>query len=305
MSLLTLENRESRAEVALELGCEPRSFKLNSGVNLFFKTPWAQFAKKECDCKENDEQHFIKHYHGGMQLMFPNAGYASTFKGIEFGYHGESWQRPWILMKKTASELIAKLKIPLINAEVIRQIEIADKTLKISDQFTNLGTEDLTCQIGYHPAFSAEFLNDHQVVIHAKVIDVLNNTESELPYDIAENTNAITFKNIFDKAHSFLAIVSDFQANFIEIINKKNQRVAKITFDDQYLKHAWIWIEVNKIYSEPWNSETKTFAFEPCTSKTNLGLNEAISNNLGHLNIAPGESVKTFINFELNKGGAN
>jgi len=305
MSLLTLVNSQSQAEVALELGCEPRSFNENSGINLFFKTPWAQFAKKECDCKENDEQHFIKHYHGGMQLMFPNAGYASTFHGIEFGYHGESWQRPWTLIKKTASEIIAKLKIPIINAEIIRQIEIADKTLKISDQFTNLGTEDLTCQIGYHPAFSAEFLNDHQVVIHAKVIEILNNTESELPYEIAENTDTITFKNIFDKAHSFLAIVSDFQANFIEIIDKKNQRVAKITFDNEHLKHAWVWIEVNKINSEPWNSQTKTFAFEPCTSKTNQGLTDAFVRNLGHLTLAPKESVKTFINFDLNKGGVN
>jgi hypothetical protein len=67
------------------------------------------------------------------------------------------------------------------------------------------------------------------------------------------------------------------------------------------MPHAWVWIESKKNNKSPWNSAVQTFAFEPCSSKTNQGISQAVGQNLGFLNLLPGEIMDTFMKIQLSR----
>ena len=38
---------------------------------------------------------WLEAYAGGWQVLFPNGGFANTYKGVELGYHGEASMKAW------------------------------------------------------------------------------------------------------------------------------------------------------------------------------------------------------------------
>lgn len=300
MNNLVLDNQLVTAEVSLELGSELRAFYLSDRENVFLETPWKDRAVQVCTCNEKDEEHFLKHYQGGMQLMFPNAGYESEIADKKFGYHGDVWNKEWSLKFLDDHILNSEIFLPKINAQVSRIVELKDTAIKITDLVSNHSDSEIVFQLGYHPAFSEVLFNkDTKISIHAKSIEVIHNSHDAQPFFTSKETNQIVFADVFSHNYSFLAIVSEFLSPEVLIKDKDNHLLARINFDVVNMPHAWIWIEADFLDSEPWNSKVRTFAFEPCSSKTNQGLAFAAKNNLGLLRLAPGESLESFIEIEL------
>lgn len=300
MNNLVLDNQRVTAEVSLELGSELRTFCLSDRANIFLETPWKDRALEVCTCDEKDEAHFLKHYQGGMQLMFPNAGYESEIADEEFGYHGDVWNKEWNLKFLDDHTLNSEIFSPKINARISRTVRLKDTSVKVTDSVTNHGDSEIVFQFGYHPAFSEVLFNkDTKISIHAKSIEVIHNSHNTQPFYTSKEINRLEFADVFSHNYSFLAIVSEFLSPEVLIKDKDNNLLAKITFDVVNMPHAWIWIEADFIASEPWNSKVRTFAFEPCSSETNQGIAFAAKNNLGLLRLAPGESLESFIEIEL------
>jgi len=304
MQTYTLDNELVVAEVSPELGCELRVFRKKYEDNIFLETPFSDEVLEKCDCSATNEQHFLSHYHGGMQTMFPNAGYESSFAGLNYGYHGDVWSRTWNILEITDSTLSAEIFLPEANVQIKRTIKLEEFTLNITDLISNKNDFDFIFQYGYHPAFASSFIpSEGRFVINAKSIEIVRNTLDFAPFTIDESSDEIIFSSIFSKKFSFLAYVSNFLTPQVKLEDASGNCLAKIEFDDRQLPHAWIWIESDFIDASPWNSKVKTFAFEPCSSKTNQGIATAVRNNLGFLKLAPKQSLKTFFKIELNSGG--
>ena len=300
MSNLMLNNDLVSAEISLELGSELRSFQLNSDKNIFLETPWSNRALAKCDCIEKNEQHFLKHYFGGMQLMFPNAGYESQFNEEHLAYHGDAWNKEWRLKHIDQESISSEIYLPESNTHLERTIELKGRSIKILDLVSNVGDSELIFQLGYHPAFSEALLTKNsKVTLNAKNIEIINSPKDIHPFFISENDNKIVFSNVFVRQYSFLAIVSDFISSEILIEDENDNLLAKFKFDSVNLPHAWIWIESNCLDVEPWNSKVRTFAFEPCSSRTNKGLDFAVQNNLGFLSLDAGQTLESFFEIEL------
>lgn len=300
MGNLTLNNDLVSAEISLALGSELRSFQLNSEKNIFLETPWSNQAIDKCECIERDEQHFLKHYFGGMQLMFPNAGYESEFNEKHLAYHGEAWNKKWLVKQIDKESIKSEIHLSESNCQIERTIEIKNRSILITDLISNVGDSELVFQLGYHPAFSeALLIKNSKVTLNAKSIEIINNPNDIQPFFISENDNKIIFADVFSQRYSFLAIVSDFISSEILIEDEYNNLLAKFQFDSVNLPHAWIWIESSYLAAEPWNANVKTFAFEPCSSKTNKGLDFAYQNNLGFLSLSSGETLESFFKIEL------
>lgn len=305
MKTLTLKSDQATVEIAPYLGSEIRSFKSITGEEIFWHSPWADRALERCNCNLNDEKHFVSHYHGGMQLMFPNAGYPSNFDSHNYGYHGEVWQKNWKVKSSSESNVITETHLTSPNIILEREVNIEKLTLKVTDKITNLENNSFIFQFGHHPAFSSKFIDEEcYVEIKAKTIEIIRNTLDNEPFVLQQDTSTIQFKDIFSKSYSFLAFVSDFVSPFVEIKDKAGSVLATISLDTANLPYAWVWIESRFNDAEPWNSLVETFAFEPCTSKTNQGLAHAVSEGLGHLELLANQSLTTSFEIEISAKGA-
>lgn len=304
MSLVMLSNENVMAQIAPHLGSEIRMFKTLAGKNIFLQTPWTESALEVCECNANNEEHFLNHYHGGMQMMFPNAGYGSSFAGFDYGYHGEVWHKNWTLKSQTPSQLTLETYLSQQQVRIDRAITIENYSLRIEDKIDNLGTEVLNFQCGYHPAFSSDFIdNGSSVEIRAKNIEIIRSTHPTRPFQAFKDLDTIIFKQVFAQPYSFLAFISNFLSPTIEVKDEQKNLVATINIDTKNMPYAWVWIENRFTSDQPWKSNVQTFAFEPCSSKTNLGLADAVSKGLGHLELLPKQSLTTFLEIQLTERG--
>lgn len=295
-----LNNKNVTAQIAPHLGSEIRSFRTLAGKNIFLQTPWAQSALEVCECDADNEAHFLSHYHGGMQIMFPNAGYSSSFAGFDYGYHGEVWQKNWTVKSQTPSRLTVETYLSEQQVSIDRIVTIENYSLRIEDRIENLGTQDLNFQCGYHPAFSSDFIDNGSFVeIRAKNIEIIRNTYPTGPFQVHKDLDTIIFREVFARPYSFLAIISNFLSPTIEVKDQHKNLVATINIDTKNMPHAWVWIENHFTAEQPWGSNVRTFAFEPCSSKTNQGLAHAVAMGLGHLELLPKQFLTTFLEIKL------
>jgi galactose mutarotase-like enzyme len=280
--LTTLDSDELSVGVCTTLGAEIREIRYKEfSENILFSTPWQDSTSDFCSCSETSEAHFISHYSGGWQLMLPNMGYPSLNSADPLGYHGEAWALSWETIERTNSSIKLRALLSTRPIEVIRVITVAGDELQVSDTVTNTSSSAIEFSWGHHPAFSqAIFDQTSEVLIAGREIRVEVNTLSDslsdvLPDFIRQDETGVHLHGLTSIPYSFLAYISDFISPYARIINKTHELTLELRWSLDLFPHLWLWIENQKISSEPWNSQVRTLALEPTSTIPNLGFEYA------------------------------
>ena len=166
---ITLENELLRILVLVDKGTDIYEFLYKPlDVDFMWRSPLplrnpALFSPTVA----NANGAFHDNYHGGWQEIFPTGGMPTTYKGAEFGWHGEVSLIPWdYAIVEDHPERIAVR----FSTRTYRTPFYIEKTLSLSsgkavlffeEQVINEGEETLQFMWGHHPALGPNFVDEN------------------------------------------------------------------------------------------------------------------------------------------------
>ncbi|MEA3335872.1 MAG: aldose 1-epimerase [Chloroflexota bacterium] len=252
---------------------------------------------------------FLDYYQGGWQEILPNGGPACTYKGVEFGLHGEVTTIPWdyFIGADTPAEVQVTLSVRPFRTPFHLQrtmtLRRGEPLLLIEEALTNEGAEAMDFMWGHHPAFGAPFLGpDCRVDLPAG--DLLIETfagaagtrltgggQYRWPHVSEDGGVRVDFSrpDAPGTGHEDLGYVVNLPEGWYAVTNQATQVGLALTWSLETFPYLWIWRQFNQSNGYPWYGQVYTMALEPWSSYPSAGLITAIENRSA-AKIDPGES---------------
>ena len=304
---ITLSNDLISTTVLVDKGADIyRLSYLPAGVDVLWKAPWglrepgSGFAPTV-----HSEVAWMEHYAGGWQVLFPNAGNACTYKGVELPFHGEASTLPWQaeILASGPSHVSIRLSVRLFRSpfhlERTMTITEGSPSLTLAERITNESAEPLAAMWVHHPAFGAPFLTPAcHIDTGAKTISadaaydtpggrVLPGGRWIWPHATTRSGEPVDLSLVPEQGDAMLYL-SDFTDGWCAITNPDLGFGLALIWPCELFPYAWFWQEFSSSSGYPWYSRGHTMAIEPASSIPGLGLQHVIENTGNHLNFAPG-----------------
>jgi hypothetical protein len=253
--------------------------ELRTGRQLLGRPPFASTAPLAGDL---DERAWTAAYRGGWQVLLPNAGRPCTVGGVEHGFHGRASNDPWSL--EELDEGSARLAWAGHGLRAERRLALRDGGLSLSVEVT--ATEPAALVAVEHVALGLELL-DPVVELELAGGRAFELDEEagppEPPADAApwpevrllDGGTERSDRWPLERERSRLYCVADLPAGRVVVRNAGYGHGLELTWDAEWLGHAWIWHEA-RVYGGPWRGRTEILAVEPASVPHPLGLAAAL-----------------------------
>lgn len=304
---LSIENDLVSTTVLLDKGADIyRLIYKPRAMDVMWKAPWGLKEPARGFHSASDSlTAWLEAYGGGWQVLFPNGGFANTYKGVELGYHGEASMKAWDyeLLQESAAAVEVKLRTRLSRSpytiERWMRLEARRPILRIRERITNHAGEPMDCMWSHHPAFGAPFLSEHCVIdTDSRVL------QSDDHYAGAANPLALDTEYTWplagsldlsiipppDQARDLLGYLKHFESGWYSITNKALGFGIGFTWDIDVFPYAWFWQELNSSPGFPFYKRAYVIAIEPASSIPGHGLSAVMQKTGSHLTLQPGES---------------
>lgn len=303
--MITLENQFMFAEIDLDVGGDIRTLvakKIKKNLLLEISPPKiSSMDNKELSCEEK----FLAKYKGGWQLMFPNAGYCSTHNGIFYNYHGSVWDSTWELVELDKTHAKIALELDAFGFSLVRTLTLIESKFIVQDEILNKSKNKQLVIWGHHPAFSEELLASvTRITINANRLEIINQLPENKPLPIKLNRGtqgSLLFEPLPGFSGSFLGIISGFYdcENMVSIDCPKFGISINMNWDVEIFRNAWFWFENLNVKNDYWPNGISTFAIEPCSTSTNMGYANSVTNLSNLIELEGFESKRGHIVIEV------
>jgi len=240
---------------------------------------------------------FLDYYEGGWQEILPNGGPACTYKGIEFGLHGEISTIPWqySIDVDSPAELQVTLEVRPFRTpfHLTKRLTLhsGQAVLTIDETLTNEGGEAMDLMWGHHPAFGAPFLSEACRVDLPKGDLVLETfagaagtrlrTGGTHHWPIARDSGVLVDFSRPDPmgtGHEDIGYVVNLPEGWYAITNQERGVGFAMTWPLDEFPYLWVWRQFNVSAGYPWYGRAYTMALELWSSYPSAGLLTAIEN---------------------------
>jgi hypothetical protein len=258
---------------------------------------------------------YLDFFSGGWNEILPNGGPPATYKGADYGQHGEISLIPWeyAILKDSPERVSVRLWVRPIRTpfflEKTLSLEPGRAVLRIEEQLTNESGEPLHLMWGHHIAFGRPFLEDGAVIdapacrfiVHEQMPGYeprrfQPGATGDWPQVRAPDGTMVDASQVpaYGAAQAQeMAYLTDLTDGWYAITNPTRQIGFGLHFDPSLFRYVWYWQELGDIAKGyPWWGRTHTVALEPWTSYPTNGLPEAIENGTA-LVLEPGEQIQT------------
>lgn len=258
---------------------------------------------------------FLDYYSGGWNDILPNGGPYSTYKGAEYGQHGEISLIPWecAIVEDTPDHVAAKLWVRPIRTpflvEKTLSMTAGSAILKIDEQVTNEAGETMHLMWGQHVAFGRPFLDEGAVIdAPARRLLVGSAMKHYEPRLYAPDTSHVWPQAVSPQGASVdasviapfgavqaqeMAYLAELTDGWYAITNQHRGIGFGLRFDQNLYRYIWYWQQHGNVAQGfPWWGQLHTVALEPWTSYPTGGLAEAIANGTA-VTLKAGEQLKT------------
>ena len=304
---LDIENDIISVTVLVDKGADIyRLIYKPSNTDVMWKSPWGlKEAARGFDTAGDSLTAWLEAYAGGWQVLFPNGGFANTYKGVELGYHGEASMAAWDyqLIENSATSVELKLSLHLSRSPFIierwMRLEAGRPILQICERITNHAGEAMDCMWSHHPAFGAPFLSEHCVIdTDARIL------QSDDSYEGAANPLTLDTEYMWplagdldlssipapDQPRDLLGYLKAFETGWYSITNRQLGFGIGFSWDIDVFPYAWFWQELNSSPGFPFYKRSYVIAIEPASSIPGHGLSAVMASTGSHLTLQPGES---------------
>ena len=315
MRTLIIENELLRVTVLLDKGSDIVEFRYKPRDldYLLFMPSGLKNPNHGVVSTPNDGP-FLDYYTGGWNDILPNGGPFSTYKGAEFGQHGEISLIPWecSVLEDTPESVAVKmwvrpLRTPYFVEKTLR-MQTGRAVLEVEEQVTNESGEPLHFMWGQHIAFGRPFLDDGVIVDAPAKRLLVDPTKAGyeprayMPDGNFEWPNALTPEGKPVDASRIppfgalkaqeMAYLTELMDGWYAIRNPVQKLGFGVRFDNSLFRYIWYWQQLGNVAEGfPWWSRLHTVALEPWTSYPTGGLKEAIDNGTAVV-LQPGETRK-------------
>ena len=307
LAALEIENDVLATTVVLGKGADIYRLAYKpKGVDVLWKSPWGiKQPASGFDSAFDSTTAWLEAYAGGWQVLFPNGGDPTTYKGAVLGFHGEASMKDWDyeILSEGEGLLEVKLQARLSRSpytiERWMRVESGSPILHIRERITNHAGEEMDCMWSHHPAYGAPFLSEHCVIDVGTASFIADDRYAGFANPLLLNQSYrwpmagdVDMSKVPgpDEKRDILAYFRDFESGWYAITNKEIGLGIGLVWDESVFPFAWFWQELNASPGFPFYNCSYVMAIEPASSIPGQGLTTVIEKTGTHLTLQPGEA---------------
>ncbi len=296
---IRLENGLISLTVLPERGAEVSSLlNLKQDLDVLWKAPWGMHRQNSAET----ETLWMDGYAGGWQEIIPNGGDPCVYKGALLGFHGEASVSSWecSLEQGSGTWIAAEFSVRLARTpfELRRRMIIEDNVpaVRIEEQLTNAGEEEIDYMWGHHPAYGAPFLSgDCELVTPAATY--LTHGDELKP----ERWPGSQMVSPPEQRVTTMGYLADLSDGWYEMRNGRFGLGVRWEWDTAQFPYIWVWRELSGSFGYPWYGRCYVMGVEPFSSIPGSGLTNAIAHGTAK-RIAAGATIETKLRVSFTEG---
>ncbi len=314
---VVLENQKLRVTVLVDKGTDIIEFLYKPlDVDFMWRSPMPLHNPKHFVPSSGSSQgSFYDHYEGGWQEIAPSFGPPSSYKGAEYGLHGEASLLPWDFRVVTdqpecvAVDFWVRLYRSPFYIEKRLTLEANSSVLKIDEYLENEAREPMAVMWGHHPALGGAFLDEHCTIdlgyrkMHTQKVRSFEQQRfapnSVFDWPMAESASGamIDVSKMPPPENNTADILYFTEADeaWYAVTNQSREVGFGLVWDIKDFPYLWMWQICHGSYEYPWYGRTYNMALEPVTSPPDHGIDSAVKDQSALL-IPPGERISSFTN---------
>ena len=323
MTALEIENDILATTILLDKGADIYRLAYKpKDVDVLWKSPWGMKEPgRGFDSAFDSATAWLEAYAGGWQVLFPNGGDATTYKGAPLSFHGEASMKAWDyeVVSEDDSALEVKLKTRLSRSpysiERWMRVESGSPILHIRERITNHAGEAMDCMWSHHPAYGAPFLSEHCVIdvgtasfvaddLYAGFVNPLTLSQS-YQWPMADDVDMSEVPGPDDE-RDILAYFRDFESGWYAITNREMGLGIGLVWGRERLSLCLVLARIKCLaWDFPFYKNSYVMAIEPASSIPGQGLTNVMEKTGTQLTLQPGESRQVEIKavfFESDRG---
>ena len=275
-------------------------------MDVMWKAPWGMKEPgRGFESAVDSLTAWLEAYAGGWQVLFPNGGFANTYKGVELGYHGEASMKAWDCEILSASNeaievrLFLRLSRSPFSIERWMRLAAGSPILHFRERVTNHAGEAMDFMWSHHPAYGAPFLNEQCLIdTDARILLADDQYEGaanpltpgrDYAWPLAGDLDLSTIPPP-DQPRDLLGYLKGFETGWYSITNRQHGFGLGFTWDSAVFPYAWFWQELNSSPGFPFYKCSYVIAIEPASSIPGHGLTAVMEKTGTQLTLGAGES---------------
>ena len=253
------------------------------------------------------EAMFNRWYAGGWQELLPNGDAPCNVDGVTHSFHGESWGRPWQVVRHAPASLTMQVDLSWPPLRLERTVSLDDAGLVIEERLTNTGAATTRILWGHHPVFGGPLLGaGARIIAPAGTMETVQCDGTSrlvatggLSWPIGRgadgrDVDASLVQPREQRSHD-LCLLTGFREGIVGLENPSLGLRVMLEFDPVLFRWLWIW----QLYG---GGEAEPFAggylvgLEPWTGPPQLSRGIAA----GHaLELEPGATQETILRLQV------
>jgi hypothetical protein len=309
---VVMENQKLRVTVLLDKGTDIWEFLYKPlDVDFLWRSPMLlRDPKSFVPSSSTSLGLWYDSYEGGWQDIAPSGGPSSSYKGAEFGLHGESSTIPWdCRVQEDTPERVAVVfwtrlyRSPFYFEKKLTLVE-QSAVLRIEESVENEADEDMQLMWGHHPALGGNFLDEscvidtdaRRVIVHPLPSFARQRftpgDSFDWPKGKGKDGTPIDVSRVPspESRTADLLYLTSFDAGWYAVTNTRRGLGFAMVWPKEVFPYVWFWQVCHGSEGYPWYGRTYNMALEPWTSFPGSGIAEAVTQGTA-LRLAPHTSV--------------
>lgn len=309
VGMAVLENDILRVEVSSAVGGSITSiFHKPLGKSVLGRVPWDPVAVPEPGFAAKDEQSWLTRYTGGWPLMFPNAGNACVSDGLFHGFHGEASISPWHT-EVTPDRIRLTRRFFSVPVQMTRELTLDGDVLCLHETAVSDGMSPVRVIWGQHITFGSDLLMA-PVIIETGAKRVLADASDDPPanpllpgatgdWPIIAGKSGPCDLSRPQAPWSSYGYLTDFETKFVSIRRIDGAVGAAISWQGDVYDCLWFWCELGGTLTPPWHGRGQLIGLEPCSTRSGLGLADAVQNGVRLVELVPGKPTTASVRLHV------
>jgi hypothetical protein len=290
---ITLRDGALSLTIAPERGGEARSLVL-AEVEFLYHPPWASAPLPAGPLAEVPWE---RSWHGGWQLLWPNAGAACVVDGVEHSFHGAG--SVGLFRVTEHSRQRASLRCELAGLCCERAFEVRDGVVRATARLINRSERALPLVLVEHLILGGPMAAEGTTIgLDGGQIVELEWDGTPLQAGSEWPTLGDADLSVLPATTSRFAVVCDLPSGRARIAGADGATM-ELTFDHAAYPHLWLWEERFGATVTPWHGNGECLAVEPSSVPSADGLAGAVERGEATV-LPPGDELTSWI--ELRPG---
>lgn len=268
-------------------------YKPKGDMPVLWQSPWGARPPGTMLQAGTAEEYWMDYYHGGWQLMFPNAGNDCKYKGATHGFHGEASSVPWDCRADggdgDSAAVICETALSRSPFRLRRRFRLAagEAVLHVEERIENVGNETMEYVWGEHIAYGAPFLDGSCILRIPGGSGAGGVVERRIPPNGSRTAD--------------MSFLEDVREGWYAVANESLQVTVGVGWDAAAFPHVWLWQEFGGSAGYPFYGYCYVMGVEPCSTPISEGLAESAARGYAFA-LEPGESRTTELSMVIMGG---